>query len=79
MKIEYEVISPSKLIVKSGDKKLTISGEATANRVFYADTISIKNWSSSAGEIIITKEVRDEIISYISEDSKNSSIPILFE
>ncbi len=77
MKIEYSILTPSKIRVLTDDKReLFIYGEGTDEPKFYADSNSIKNWEHSNNNV--TQEEKKIIVETIQKESKNK-IPIVFD
>ena len=77
MKIQYSILTPSKIRVLTDDKReLLIYGEGTDEPKFYADSNSIKNWENSNNNV--TLEEKKIIIETIEKESKNK-IPIIFD
>ncbi|SDD28373.1 Imm74 family immunity protein [Williamwhitmania taraxaci] len=80
MELQYSILTPSKMLVEKGDKKILIMGEATLTPAFYADIKSIKKWESPYDKEEITEEEKTELIQRITEESqKEGNIRVYFE
>lgn len=77
--IKFKILTPSKLLIQEGFKKIIISGEATITPIFYADKKSINTWKTFFGEKVISKEEKNQLIEYITNESKKTKVPIIFE
>ncbi|OJX32931.1 MAG: hypothetical protein BGO86_13170 [Chryseobacterium sp. 36-9] len=80
MKIEYSILTPSKMKVTVDDKReIYISGEGTTEPKFYADIISIKKWEPPFDNEEITEELKNQIIKTIEKESKKRKVPVVFD
>ena len=68
------------MLIEYNEKKVKISGELTFQPlVFYGDIIAFKNWDIPFESEKITEEEKNEIINFITEDSKNNQTKIIFD
>ena len=79
-KIEYKIITPSKLLIHYDNKSVIISGEVTIIPVFYADMNSFCNWNYPFDKEKITEIEKKEIIDFITIDScRDGETKIIFD
>jgi len=71
MKIEYLVLTPSKLRVNIDKREFIMGGEGTLEPKFYADAGSFPDDLSDAQ--------KKEIISFIEKKSSKEKVPVVFE
>lgn len=79
MKVQYSIITPSKMEVLVDERKLIVTGEGTTEARFYADKNSIKNWAPPYDNIAVTEEEKTELIRILEEQSRQKTISVIFE
>ncbi len=79
MKIDYSIITSSKMLVEIGKRKMYITGEGTIIPSFYTDIKSMKKWEEPYENEMVTVEVTNEIIDYITKESEKRGIPVIFD
>lgn len=79
MKIDYSILTNSKMLIKVGEKEMYITGEGTTIPSFYADIKSMKKWEEPYENEMVTVKVTNEIIDYITKESEKRGIPVIFD
>jgi hypothetical protein len=79
-KIEYKIITPSKLAIYYDSKTVIVSGEVTITPIFYANINDFHYWNHPYDNVKITEEEKQEIIDFITNEScKDRETKILFD
>lgn len=79
MKIDYSILKNSKMLVKVGEKEMFITGEGTTIPSFYADVKSMKQWEVPYENEKVSVEEKKEIINFITTESMNRGIEVIFD
>ncbi|WP_149244342.1 Imm74 family immunity protein [Dyadobacter sp. 32] len=80
MKIRCDIISRGEMIIYVDEKKIRVTGELTFSpSVFYANLNSIKYWDDSNGRVEIAEEEIQNIVSVVTDISKDGGTRILFD
>lgn len=77
--ISYKILSPSKMEITQGERRMIVSGEIALGPVFYADIRAMKAWEEPHAQEVISEGLRSEIIDTVILRGHEHGLKIVFD